>query len=180
MRRPLPSPALIVALAALTVSMTGSAIAAQRYLITSTKQISPKVLRKLQGHTGATGATGSAGIQGEPGATGPAGTAAGVDLAALTTRGVTQQGPAPYSLGGAGSTLASVTVDVGSGPRPVLILADEEFYGGASPCQMFIRLNWDGIARAGTESVQSTPGAGGFGNGLGSLMTTATCSKSPR
>jgi hypothetical protein len=60
-------------------AMSGGALAASRYLITSTKQINPKVLKSLKGNSGApgapgaTGAAGPQGSQGPQGATGPAG-----------------------------------------------------------------------------------------------------------
>jgi hypothetical protein len=54
--------------------MTGGAYAASKYVITSTKQISPKVLKSLQGKAGAKGATGATGLAGPTGAAG-AGTA---------------------------------------------------------------------------------------------------------
>ena len=46
---------------ALVFAMTGGAYAANKYLITSTKQISPKVLKSLKGATGTNGAAGPAG-----------------------------------------------------------------------------------------------------------------------
>jgi hypothetical protein len=55
--------------------MSGGAYAAGRYVITSTKQISPKVLKALKGHAGAPGARGLAGAPGPQGPTGPAGPA---------------------------------------------------------------------------------------------------------
>jgi hypothetical protein len=61
---------------AVFLSLGGSALAAKHYLITSTSQISPKVLKKLNGATGPKGATGPigpAGATGVPGATGAAG-----------------------------------------------------------------------------------------------------------
>ena len=45
----------------LVFAMSGGAYAAGRYLITSTKQISPKVLKALAGKSGATGPAGAAG-----------------------------------------------------------------------------------------------------------------------
>jgi hypothetical protein len=60
----------VVATLALVFAMSGGALAASHYLINSTKQINPKVLKKLTGKTGAAGATGATGA---PGATGPAG-----------------------------------------------------------------------------------------------------------
>lgn len=76
------SPATIIASVALVFAMSGGAYAASKYLITSTKQISPKVLKSLKGKNGkagamgpagATGAVGPAGAAGPTGATGPTG-----------------------------------------------------------------------------------------------------------
>jgi hypothetical protein len=53
--------------------MTGGALAAKHYLINSTKQINPKVLKKLHGKPGPQGARGIQGAQGTPGIQGPAG-----------------------------------------------------------------------------------------------------------
>lgn len=72
MRR--PSAAMLVALFALVLSMGGgSALAAKHYLISSTRQISPKVLTKLKGKTGPQGKTGLQGPQGSQGSQGPQG-----------------------------------------------------------------------------------------------------------
>ena len=59
----------VAATLALVFAMAGGAAAASHYLITSTKQISPKVLRELK-KPGARGATGPAGAQGAAGANG--------------------------------------------------------------------------------------------------------------
>ena len=70
----------VVVTFALVFAMTGGAYAAQHYLITSTKQISPKVLKALTGKNGkngtngANGANGAQGSQGVPGANGKDGT----------------------------------------------------------------------------------------------------------
>jgi hypothetical protein len=60
----------IVATLALVFAMGGSAVAANHYLINSTKQINPKVLRKLKGNTGKRGRAGPQGPAGSLGATG--------------------------------------------------------------------------------------------------------------
>ncbi|HTT94452.1 MAG TPA: hypothetical protein VMF55_07250 [Solirubrobacterales bacterium] len=78
-----PSPAMVVAIAALVLALTGSAVAAKRYLITNTKQISPAVLKQLAtmaakqgaavGPAGTAGAPGAAGAPGKEGAAGAEG-----------------------------------------------------------------------------------------------------------
>jgi hypothetical protein len=60
----------VVATLALVFAMSGAAVAANHYLINSTKQINPKVLKKLKGNTGRSG---PAGPQGTPGTQGPKG-----------------------------------------------------------------------------------------------------------
>jgi Rieske Fe-S protein len=68
----------LIATVALVFAMTGGAFAA-KYLITSTKQIKPSVLKKLKGATGPAGAAGAqgpagaAGANGKDGAVGPTG-----------------------------------------------------------------------------------------------------------
>jgi Collagen triple helix repeat (20 copies) len=67
------SPSAAIATLALVFAMSGGAYAASRYVITSTKQISPKVLKALQGKAGKAGASGPAGAQGPAGAVGAKG-----------------------------------------------------------------------------------------------------------
>jgi hypothetical protein len=74
MRRRL-SYANVTATLALVFAMSGGALAANHYLVNSTKQISPKVLKKLVGKPGKTGATGAIGAIGVTGATGKEGSA---------------------------------------------------------------------------------------------------------
>jgi hypothetical protein len=77
MRRRL-SYANVTATLALVFAMSGGALAANSYLINSTKQINPKVLKKLTGKSGkkgATGTTGATGPQGPAGKEGPKGEA---------------------------------------------------------------------------------------------------------
>jgi hypothetical protein len=71
----------VVATLALVFAMSGGALAASKYLITSTQQISPKVVKSLKGKAGKTGKTGPtgpiglAGPQGKEGASGKEGKA---------------------------------------------------------------------------------------------------------
>jgi hypothetical protein len=65
-----PTPAMVIALVALFVAMGGTAVAARHYLINSTSQINPKVLKKLKGNAGKGGLPGLAGVPGVPGAPG--------------------------------------------------------------------------------------------------------------
>ena len=96
----------VVVTLALVFAMSGGAYAASKYLITSTKQIKPSVLKQLTGKTGAkgaTGATGSTGPQGPTGPAGPSGTAGKDGAAGVGTEG--KQGPegkegSPWTAGG--------------------------------------------------------------------------------
>ncbi len=72
MRRHL-SYANVAATLALVFAMSGGAMAAKHYLINSTNQINPKVIKKLKGNTGAKGAAGAAGAPGATGKEGPQG-----------------------------------------------------------------------------------------------------------
>ncbi len=63
----------VVATFALVFAMSGGALAASKYLITSSKQIKPSVLASLKGKAGANGAQGAAGAQGAQGPAGAAG-----------------------------------------------------------------------------------------------------------
>jgi hypothetical protein len=63
----------VIATVALVFAMSGGAYAANRYLITSTKQISPKVLKSLKGANGKNGANGAPGATGATGPAGPQG-----------------------------------------------------------------------------------------------------------
>ena len=73
------SPSMIVALIALFFALSGGAYAANKYIITTTKQIKPSALAQIKGRNGtngvngANGAVGPAGQTGAPGQSGPAG-----------------------------------------------------------------------------------------------------------
>jgi hypothetical protein len=63
----------VAATMALFFAISGGAYAASKYLITSTKQISPKVLTSLKGKAGPAGKNGANGANGPAGPQGPAG-----------------------------------------------------------------------------------------------------------
>jgi hypothetical protein len=63
----------VVATLALVFAMSGGALAAKHYLINSTKQIKPSVLKSLKGNTGKPGAAGPGGPAGPAGPVGPVG-----------------------------------------------------------------------------------------------------------
>jgi hypothetical protein len=108
----------VVATIALLFAMSGGALAANHYLVNSTRQINPKVLKKLRGKTGRTGAKGVTGTNGPAGPAGPAGSQgpaggfAEVLPSGKTTRGVyaVQSAPGPeigFSTISFAATLAS-------------------------------------------------------------------------
>jgi hypothetical protein len=71
----------VTATLALVFGMSGGALAANHYLLTSTSQISPKVLKVLKGKEGKQGPAGAAGMRGETGVGGPAGAAGSIGQA---------------------------------------------------------------------------------------------------
>ncbi len=79
MRGGRPSPSFVVSVIALFFALGGTAMAAHHYLITSSSQIKPSVLKQLRGDGGASGlagtpgATGSQGPQGSQGVQGKEG-----------------------------------------------------------------------------------------------------------
>lgn len=90
MRTRKPSPAFVLAGLALFVALGGSAAAARHFLVTSTRQIKPSVLRELRGAgvrggpRGPIGPPGRAGAAGPPGPPGEPGPPGPVALSALT------------------------------------------------------------------------------------------------
>jgi hypothetical protein len=100
------TPSTVIASLALVFAMSGGAYAASRYVITSTKQISPKVLASLKGAAGKPGANGAAGATGPAGAgtagaTGPAGPQGPQGI--LGTNGTNGTNGAPGAKGETGS-----------------------------------------------------------------------------
>jgi hypothetical protein len=129
----------IVATLALLLGMSGGAIAASNYLITSTKQISPKVLRALHGTRGQTGAQGAQGIQGlkgdqgiqgPKGDTGQAGPSARWALVNSDATIIEQSGGITASLPYGGS---DYIVDFGSSVAGMDVIVTESQKNGGVP-----------------------------------------------
>jgi hypothetical protein len=102
---------------ALVFAMSGGAYAAGKYLITSTKQISPKVLKALTGKPGAKGPAGPpgpagpAGVKGENGAAGKEGAVGkvGANGESVTVKEVKANETACAKQGGSSLTVAGAT-----------------------------------------------------------------------
>jgi hypothetical protein len=101
----------VAATLALVLSMSGGALAAKHYLINSTKQINPKVLKTLKGKRGAaglkglqgpigtTGATGATGATGGTGGQGPEGPSGTVKMILIHPSGGINESSEPEFLG---------------------------------------------------------------------------------
>jgi hypothetical protein len=131
MRRRL-SYANVTSTMALLLATSGAAVAANHYVINSTKQINPKVLRRLRGARGATGARGlpgppgprgATGAQGPQGAQGPAGSqgAAGATSSATLATGYVQVAfGSPLFVPSSGDVLVMSTKTSGGGRNLVV------------------------------------------------------------
>jgi hypothetical protein len=101
----------VVLTVALVFAMSGGAYAASKYVITSTKQISPKVLKSLKGANGAQGPVGEKGLAGPEGKAGIAGTtgptgAPGANGVSVTSKQLTTSEAACAKAGGSEFTAA--------------------------------------------------------------------------
>jgi hypothetical protein len=111
----------------------GSAYAAKQYLVSSTKQIAPNVLKKLHGASGTNGTNGANGATGATGATGTAGTNgatsvveefASAAILANSNGSVTVNCPAgTKATGGGGFDIGDSTADLyQDGPLPASVV----------------------------------------------------------
>jgi Collagen triple helix repeat (20 copies) len=116
---------------AVVFAMTGGAYAATKIVITSIKQISPKVVKQLTGKTGPAGPAGRAGATGPagaPGATGPVG-ATGSTGPAGSTGGTGTAGKegSPWTAGGTLPSGKTETGVWGLAAQPGFIAKSVEF-----------------------------------------------------
>jgi hypothetical protein len=116
------TPSTLIATLALVFAMTGGAYAASKYVITSTKQISPKVLKSLKGATGATGRGGATGATGPAGPAGPAG-----PQGAAGANGTNGTNGEPGKTGEPGASVTSAKASISTCPE-----GGAEFTAGSS------------------------------------------------
>jgi hypothetical protein len=160
----------VAATLALVFAMSGSALAASHYLINSTKQINPKVLKKLRGtrgpagaagQRGATGALGATGKEGTPGKEGPAGASASASIATAFAQ-LTPASPIPVE----GETETVVLNTKTSGKNLSLLGAGAHVLADAnvqvrntkvsSPVELTCQLAWEAIAGGGVHPFGNT------------------------
>jgi|SRR5215218_3454821 len=128
----------IISVVALVFAMAGGAYAAKKYVITSTSQIKPSVLKALKGQAGpagapgAPGAAGAKGDRGEVGANGTNGTNGtnGVDGSPWTAGGTLPGNATETGVWGAGFRAAGLYLDpisfqipLEEAPKAVLVAA---------------------------------------------------------
>jgi hypothetical protein len=150
---------------ALVLAMTGGAFAAGHYLITSVKQISPRVLKSLrgkQGRRGLRGATGAAGKNGTNGTNGANG-----------TDGTNGTGPALAVTNVAGVVTTSLT-DTGEHSIATLAVGSSGFYTVTAKLDVFAHGgNGTGISNCSL-TASTTGGAQDTDTALNSLENNAS------
>jgi hypothetical protein len=160
----------VAATLALVFAMSGGALAASHYLINSTKQINPKVLKKLRGargaagaagQRGATGALGATGKEGTPGKEGPPGASASASIATAFAQ-LTPASPIPVE----GETETVVLNTKTSGKNLSLLSAGAHVLADAnvqvrntkvsSAVELTCQLAWEAIAGGGVHPFGNT------------------------
>jgi hypothetical protein len=141
---------------ALVFAVTGGALAATHYLITSTKQFSPNVLKSLRGARGRRGTRGARGARGAAGRNGTNGTNG--------TNGINGQAPAiavtdpaGFSLGSASDTtfhsIATLTIPA-AGSYTATAKVGARAFGGSGVAQSLCTLTAHTTA-GGTDDVDT-------------------------
>jgi hypothetical protein len=128
----------IAATLALVFSMSAGAVAATHYMINSTRQINPKVLKKLKGRTGATGVagvTGAPGPQGSPGQNGA--TVATGPSTAFNTNSGSNELHWPSNSGQA-LTVSSLSLPAGNFSVYGKLIADNDGAWGLARCELIL------------------------------------------
>jgi hypothetical protein len=123
-----PSAATVIAVLALICALSGTAIAAKHYLITSESQIKPSVLRSLHGANGKRGPRGLPGPSGAPGATGAQGATGPAGPGAVALRFARHQDPAvapvpTYTVGTVGSVTVSAQCVASGSNLPIITVS---------------------------------------------------------
>jgi hypothetical protein len=123
---------------AVVFSMSAGAVAATHYVINSTRQVNPKVLKKLKGKTGPTGVTGVTGAPGPQGSAGKNGTtvATGPSTASNTNSG-SDHLPFP-STSGAELTVSSLSLPAGNFSVVGKLIANNNGPVGLDRCELIL------------------------------------------
>jgi hypothetical protein len=137
----------VTATLALIFAMSSGALAANHYLINSTRQISPRVLKALKGNAGSRGVAGAAGTQGSRGERGERG-----EKGEKGERG--EPGPYPTVL----ASGATESGDWGSG----LTVGEEKTYDTVAsfPIPLPSGVNSEHVVYTSEASTAHCPGAG--------------------
>ena len=137
----------VVATFALVFAMSGGALAAGHYLLTSTGQVSPKVLKALKGKSGPAGAPGPQGAQGAQGPKGEAG--------APGARGETGAKGETGATGAAGVTGARQRAGATGAPGGPALTGSPWTAGGTLPSGQSETGTWASSGPAGEYKVEA-------------------------
>lgn len=144
MRRCRVSPTTAIALAALFFSLGGIGLAASRYVITSTSQIAPNVLRYLHGERGPRGAQGPAGAPGVAGTPGTF-TAANVTFVGGPTVAVCAVGGGSCGIATSTATCPAGTTIISGGWQGSVVLGMTSLNEAIGTTQWTVTIDNEGL-----------------------------------